>query len=141
MGENKEENEAISQRPYLEYVGRAIRKMPRAPHWSSDCEGQEETRLRSTSDSASRHSCDNCGSSDRNHNPYKGLPVVPVAVRLRCYSAGFLSHTETARSNKSLVLEQQSFGILLLSSRSRSHARLNRMYTDRILAYVRRHCT
>jgi galactokinase len=31
------------------------------------------------------------------HQDYKGLPVVPVAVRLRCYSAGFLNHTETVR--------------------------------------------
>jgi galactokinase len=41
------------------------------------------------------------------HQDYKGLPVVPVAVRLRCYSAGFLNHTETVRF-ASLNLKEES---------------------------------
>jgi galactokinase len=41
------------------------------------------------------------------HQDYKGLPVVPVAVRLRCYSAGFLNHTEMVRF-ASLNLKEES---------------------------------
>jgi galactokinase len=41
------------------------------------------------------------------HQDYKGLPVVPVAVRLRCYSAGFLNDTETVRF-ASLNLKEES---------------------------------
>jgi galactokinase len=41
------------------------------------------------------------------HQDYKGLPVVPVAVRLRCYSAGFLNHTKTVRF-ASLNLKEES---------------------------------
>jgi galactokinase len=41
------------------------------------------------------------------HQDYKGLPVVPVAVRLRCYSAGFLNHSETVRF-ASLNLKEES---------------------------------
>jgi galactokinase len=41
------------------------------------------------------------------HQDYKGLPVVSVAVRLRCYSAGFLNHTGTVRF-ASLNLKEES---------------------------------
>jgi galactokinase len=41
------------------------------------------------------------------HQDYKGLPVVPVAVRLRCYCAGFLNHTEIVRF-ASLNLKEES---------------------------------
>jgi galactokinase len=41
------------------------------------------------------------------HQDYKGLPVVPVAVRLRCYSAGFLNHSEIVRF-ASLNLKEES---------------------------------
>jgi galactokinase len=41
------------------------------------------------------------------HQDYKGLPVVPVAVRLRCYSAGFLNDTEVVRF-ASLNLKEES---------------------------------
>lgn len=41
------------------------------------------------------------------HQDYKGLPVVPVAVRLRCYCAGTLNHTDEVRF-ASLNLKEQS---------------------------------
>jgi galactokinase len=41
------------------------------------------------------------------HQDYKGLPVVPVAVRLRCYCAGALNRTDEVRF-ASLNLEEQS---------------------------------
>jgi len=44
------------------------------------------------------------------HQDYKGLPVVPVAVRLRCYSAGFLNHTDTVRfASLNLMEESEEF--------------------------------
>jgi galactokinase len=41
------------------------------------------------------------------HQDYKGLPVVPVAVRLRCYCAGTFNHTNEVRFD-SLNLKEQS---------------------------------
>ena len=41
------------------------------------------------------------------HQDYKGLPVVPVAVRLRCYCAGTLNHKDVVRF-ASLNLKEQS---------------------------------
>jgi galactokinase len=41
------------------------------------------------------------------HQDYKGLPVVPVAVRLRCYCAGTLNTTDEVRF-ASLNLKEQS---------------------------------
>jgi galactokinase len=41
------------------------------------------------------------------HQDYKGLPVVPVAVRLRCYSAGSLNQTHMVRF-ASLNLKEES---------------------------------
>jgi galactokinase len=41
------------------------------------------------------------------HQDYKGLPVVPVAVRLRCYCAGILNHTDVVNF-ASLNLKEQS---------------------------------
>jgi galactokinase len=43
------------------------------------------------------------------HQDYKGLPVVPVAVRLRCYCAGTLNHSNEVRF-ASLNLKEQSEG-------------------------------
>ncbi len=41
------------------------------------------------------------------HQDYKGLPVVPVAVRLRCYCAGSFNHTDVVKF-ASLNLKEQS---------------------------------